>query len=247
MGNLTKRIVIALALVIGAFFIGVLGFNFVIMPWFVKLGREVEVPDVLGRNVEEAEAILSQAKLDHYVQSRIFDPIVPRGLVARQNPAPGRRVKEGKKVYLVLSSGPQVVRVPEVAGIRLEQAERLINLVGLKLGEVVWTYSGTVARGDVIMSNPPAGEELELGRSVELTVSEGTRRESFAMPNLIGLSLDEAKAIIEMKGLSLGATKSIDTEGIEKDVVLLQGPQPGELVEEGDTIELGISSQLQNQ
>jgi len=244
MGILAKKIIVALVLIIGAFFVGMLAFNFIFMPWFVKLGKEVEVPDVLGKSLQEAEAILSQAKLNYYVQSQIFDPVIPKGFIARQNPAPGRKVKEGKRVYLIVSSGPQIVKVPDLKGVRLEQAERLINLAGLKLGNIVWIYSDSISKGDVIASNPTSGEELPLGKPVGLIVSKGKEKKSFSMPSLIGLSVAEAKTIIETEGLVLGKIKSIDTEGIEENVVLLQGPQPGELVEEGDTVELGVSSAL---
>lgn len=242
---LFKKIIIALILVVGAFFVGVLGFNFLLMPWFVKLDKEVEVPEVIGKTVEEAGAILSQAKLNYHLQSQIYDPLIPKGFIARQTPAPGKKVKEGKRVYLVVSSGPQLVKVPALRGIRLEQAERLINLVGLKIGQVLWIHSDKFPQRDVIASNPDSGEELELGERIDVIVSKGKEKESFSMPNLIGLSAAEAKLIIETKGLVLREIKPIDTEGMEEDVVLLQGPQPGELVEEGDSVELGVSSTLQ--
>ncbi len=239
---LLKKIIIVLTLVIGAFLVGVLGFNFLLMPWFVKLGKEVEIPEVIGKTLGEAEIILSEAKLNHHVQSQIYDPLIPEGLIARQTPGPGIRVKEGKRVYLVVSAGPQLVQVPHLKGVRLAQAERLINLVGLKIGRVLWIHSATIPHGNVIASNPVSGQELELGKEIGLMVSKGEEKETFLMPNLIGLSVAEAKMMIETKRLVLGEIKPIDTEGIEEDAVLLQGPQPGELVAEGDTVELAVSS-----
>ncbi len=244
MGTLLKKAVIALALVIGAFFVGVLVFNFLLMPRFVKSGKEVRVPEVIGKSLEEAESILSQAKLNHHVQSQIYDPLILEGFVARQTPASGKKVKEGKRVYLVISSGPQFVRVPKLKGVRLEQAERLINLVGLRVGQVLWIHSDAVPEGNVIAFNPASGEQLELGKEIDLIVSKGEEKETLPMPSLLGLSVAEAKTIIETRDLVLGEVKLIHTEGVEKDVVLLQGPQPGELVQAGDTVELGISSTL---
>lgn len=239
---LVKKVIIAVALVIGAFFIGALGFNFFLMPWFVKLGKEVEVPEVIGKSLQEAETILSRAKLNYHVQSQIYDPLIPQGFIARQTPVPGIKVKESKRVYLIISSGPQLVKIPDLKRVRVEQAERLVNLAGLKIGEVLWIHSDTIPRGDVIACHPASGEELGLGKQIDLIVSKGQEKASFPMPSLIGLSVAEAKNIVEMKQLVLGEVKPIDTEGIQEDIVLLQGPQPGEFVQEGDTVELGVSS-----
>jgi serine/threonine-protein kinase len=239
---LLKKVLIVVLSVVGAVLIGVLIFNFVLMPWFVKRGKEVEVPEVVGKTFQEAEKILSESKLSYHVQSQIYDPLIPEGFIARQIPAPGIRVKEWKRVYLVISSGPQLVKVPDLIGVRVEQAERLVNLAGLKVGQVLWIHSDTIPQGDVIASHPTSGEELGLGRQIDLIVSKGLEKARFPMPSLLGLSIGEAEMLMEAKALVLGEVKTIDTEGIEEDVVLLQGPQPGELVEEGDTVELGISS-----
>ena len=101
---LLKKVLIVVLSVVGAVLIGVLIFNFVLMPWFVKRGKEVEVPEVVGKTFQEAEKILSESKLSYHVQSQIYDPLIPEGSIARQIPAPGIRVKEWKRVYLVISS-----------------------------------------------------------------------------------------------------------------------------------------------
>lgn len=239
---LLKKALIVFLSIVGAIFTGAFVFNFALMPWFVKRGKEVEVPEVVGKTLQEAERILSESKLSYHVESRIYDPLIPEGFIARQIPVPGIRVKEWKRMSLVISSGPQLVKVPDLAGARLEQAERLVNLTGLKIGQVLWIYSDTIPQGDVVASHPTSGEQLGLGRQIDLIVSKGRAKVRFSMPSLLGLSIGEAKMLIETKALVLGEVKAIDTEGIEEDVVLLQGPQPGEFVEEGDTVELGISS-----
>jgi serine/threonine-protein kinase len=239
---LFTRTIIALALVVGAFVLGVLTVNFLLMPWFVRLGKEVEVPEVIGKTLEEAGTVLSKAKLNYHLQSQIYDPLIPEGFIARQTPISGKRVKEWKRVYLVVSSGPQSINVPDLKGMRLEQAERSLNLVGLKVGHVLHVYSDTIPGGNVVASNPVFGHELEVGREVDLIVSDGKKQQKFVMPSLLGLSAAEARAIIESRGLVLGQIRSIDTEGIEENVVLLQGPPAGELVEESDTVELAVSS-----
>lgn len=239
---LVRKTVIVLSLVIGALLLGVLAVNFLLMPWFVRLGKEVEVPEVIGRNLEEAATILSRAKLNYHLQSQIYDPLIPEGFIARQTPPPGKRVKEWKRVYLVVSSGPQSVGIPDLKGMRLEQAQRSLNLVGLKVGRVSHVYSDTIPEGDVVLSNPAFGQAVDVGMEVELVVSNGKERKRFVMPSLLGLSVEEARAIIEARGLVLGQIRPIDTEGVDENVVLLQGPAPGELVAESDTVELAVSS-----
>ncbi len=95
------------------------------------------------------------------------------GTVAEQDPQAGTSVKRETPVSITLSSGPEQVSVPDLAGLSLTEAERALFEAGLKLGRRDETPSDTVPSGMVIEQNPAKGEEVEPGTAVGVVVSAG--------------------------------------------------------------------------
>lgn len=238
-----KVVLIAVGVCAGALVCGALFFNFLFMPWFVKLGKEVEVPDVCGKSLVEAGILLKDMRLNYYIKSYIPDPVFPKDFVIGQEPPPNKVVKVGKKVGLIISLGPELIKIPHLEGLDSELAVKMLESKNLKVGTIHQNYSDSIIKGRVIRTDPPAGSEVKMGEEIDLIVSEGRLEKEFDMPNLLGVKLDDAKATIEEKGLVIGSIKYIESDG-EDGIVLLQGPLPGVNVSRGDTVELGVSSKI---
>lgn len=241
--KILKAVLVAVGVCAGAFVGGALFFNFLFMPWFVKLGREVEVPDVCGKSLVEARTLLRDMKLNYYIKSYIPDPVFPKDFVIRQGPSPNKIVKVGKKVGLIISLGPELIKMPYLEGLDKELAVKMLESKNLKVGTIRQNYSDFTIKGRVIRTDPPAGSEVKMGEEIDLIVSGGRLEKKFDMPNLLGVELDDAKTTIEEKGLVIGSIQYIESDG-EEGIVLLQGPLPGVRISRGDTIELGVSSKI---
>jgi beta-lactam-binding protein with PASTA domain/predicted Ser/Thr protein kinase len=134
--------------------------------------RPLEVPDVTGESLVEAENILSQAGLS-VGSVTDEDSQEPEGTVLSQSPPAGDRVPAETDVDLVVSGGPGTVTVPNVFCRDVDQARDTMQNVGLNLDVVGSDFSSECLEGTVIEQDPEAGAEVESGTTVEVIQSEG--------------------------------------------------------------------------
>jgi eukaryotic-like serine/threonine-protein kinase len=131
----------------------------------VSAGKpKVEVPQVAGRRFDDARAVLAAAHLQAKRTVR-FDDTVPRGLVARTEPAAGTTATWGSTVTVVVSKGPDLVVVPNVVGLPKRQAEQLLREAGLR-----WSYFFPIG-SQVIQQSPQGGDKAKRGSEVRLVLN----------------------------------------------------------------------------
>ncbi|MFH9263627.1 Stk1 family PASTA domain-containing Ser/Thr kinase [Streptomyces sp. NPDC017546] len=206
--------------------------------WYINSGQFTQVPSLLGQTQQTAEKRLSDEGLGLKGVERVFSDTVERGSVVSSDPASGDRIRGNGSVKLVVSRGPEIVRVPDVVGRSLADARRSLKKVGLAPGMVTREFSEDVARGEVIRTDPRAGTDRNPDTAVALVVSKGA---PIDVPDVTGLSAEEATAELTAEGLKAevlpGRIHSAETEG----AVAEQSPGAGVEAAEGDTIELTVS------
>lgn len=206
--------------------------------WYINSGQFTQVPSLLGQTQQAAEQRLADAGLGLKGVDRVFSDTVERGEVVSSAPAPGDRIRGNGSVRLVVSRGPEIVRVPDVAGASLPDARRTLKKVGLVPGMVTREFSEDVARGEVIGTDPRAGTDRRPDTAVALVVSKGAPVD---VPDVTGLSAEEATAELEAEGLKAevlpGRVHSPEAAG----EVTEQSPGEGTEAAEGDTIQLTLS------
>jgi beta-lactam-binding protein with PASTA domain/tRNA A-37 threonylcarbamoyl transferase component Bud32 len=223
-----RYVLIALALLALAALLG----------WFLAttlLGGDVEVPDVVGLTRADAEAAVEDAGLEPEVRRRPSDE--DEGSVFRQDPEAGAQVSEGDAVTLFVSTGPKQVEVPSLEGLTVGQAEDLLVDRGLELGDVTRTASSDVAQGDIFEQDPAAGDTVDAGSQVDVTVSSGP--DVVAVPPVVGLSEEDAVATLEGDGFDVQVNRG-PNEAAEG-TVFAQEPEAGAEVEPGSTVVIAVS------
>ena len=131
----------------------------------ISTGRPpVGVPDVTGRPVEEAQAILGAAHLQVRPQ-QVFDDNVPKGRAAGTEPGSGSTVAWGSTVVLMVSKGPDLVEVPQVVGLSKKEAAQRLREAGLKARFLLPVGSR------VVEQSPAAGEQARRGSDVRLLLN----------------------------------------------------------------------------
>ena len=131
------------------------------------------VPDVVGSRQVSAIAAIDDAGLVPRLTAIEPHPTVPAGRVLRQDPAPATRVAPGSEVGYVLSSGPELVSVPDVIGLSAAAAQGLIDGAGLAVGRQGSTESDAVDVDEVAFQLPLAGQRVRPGTPVDLDLAIG--------------------------------------------------------------------------
>jgi serine/threonine-protein kinase len=188
----------------------------------VSVGRGVAtVPDVVGRSQAEAVQALEAAGLRGRVERVPSER--PPGTVVAQVPRAGTELERGSAVRLNVSGGPARIVVPDVTGSDVGEAVAELESAGLRAetGEV----DSDEPRGTVVSQEPVSGVQVDRGSSVRLDVSAGPR--ATAVPDLAGLSQDEATAELESLGFRVRVVEEATDQPAFVGRVLRQVPAAG--------------------
>jgi eukaryotic-like serine/threonine-protein kinase len=196
----------------------------------------VAVPNVEGLKEEAAVTLIENAGLDPEVQ-RAANPDAEKDRVFDQNPDPGTRIQKGDRVTLLVSTGPPKTSVPDVVGMNYGDAVQALNDVNLKATKHEVFSPKPV--GKVISQDPPAGEQVVEGTEIVLDVSRGAKQ--VAVPNVVGMSEDDAKTTLEQAGFQVSST-SAPADSTPEGIVSDQSPDGGTPATKGSTVTITVSS-----
>jgi len=171
--------------------------HYEVMRGETKQADTVAVPQFQGLNEADARKNAEVAHVAILVAGREPSEKEPEGTVLRQSIPPGQQVPPNHPVSIVLSQ--EKLSVPEVTGLTLADATAKLKEKGyeLKAGESL--PSPTVAAGSVVEQDPAAGSALERGKAVTVKTSSGVGE--VELPNLVGMSHEQAKTKVEALGL----------------------------------------------
>ncbi|MGW4903256.1 Stk1 family PASTA domain-containing Ser/Thr kinase [Streptomyces albidoflavus] len=225
-GGLAALVAVLLVLCVGA---GV---------WYINSGQFTRVPPLLAKTEDEARQRLADAGLKVGGVDKAYSDTADRGTVTKTDPGTGERVRGNGSVNLTVSLGPRKVTVPRVEGMALDTAKARLRDAGLEPGMVTRAFSDSVAKGEVVSTDPSAGTERRGGSAVALVVSKGAPVE---VPDVAGSSLQEATEALKEAGLKVSTADERVFSEHEKGAVAAQSPKPGTELAEGGEVELTLS------
>lgn len=206
----------------------------------------VLAPGVMGLLPQEARALIEGQGLTYREAGREFSGDVPEGKVLRQTPLAGVRVAQGDVVAVIISLGLEILRVPEVTGLAVAQAEARLQDLGLR-AVLKEAWHPTVPPGLVFQQDPGPGTAMARGSLVTLTASKG--REKVAVPNVVGLPEERAQRAIQQAGLRNFPWVNYQGHDVLPEAILVKvcvgcvlstTPGPGEMVEPGTEIRMAV-------
>lgn len=185
---------------------------------------DVTVPELVGLTQEEAETALTEEGLN-ILWEEVYNPAVDPGLVCAQQPAAGRTVKQGQTLTVSVSLGTQWLTVPDLTGQNRDEALQSLRDQGFSVA-VEFLHDNTIEPYTIVRTEPAAGEQLAAGQIVKAVVARPIPDPNRQVPDLVGLSLAEARSRLQERGLTAVVRPSGATEG----TVRSQDPYPGALV-----------------
>jgi eukaryotic-like serine/threonine-protein kinase len=162
-------------------------------------GREVTMPNIVGKNVTEANQLLRSRGLVLRVADRVYSDL-PANVVVRQTPPAGLLMKVSQQAHVVLSLGQRQLSIPKLAGSTLRISRIEMLRAGLQIGEVSNITLPNSPPDTVVMQYPKPGTGAASPR-VDVLVSQGDRDKAFVMPHLIGLNETDAQRRLDLAGM----------------------------------------------
>ena len=200
--------------------------------------QEIALPNLIGMTEAEARKAVQDMGLKFEVKSETTDSSKPYGVLS-QDPQSGMTVKQNSTVYVVLNVDSKATKLDSYVGMKLEEIESKVKELGLKI-EVDYVDDDS-EENTILAQNPIAGSSITEGDTLYLSISNGKGAEENLVPNVLGMNFEDAKKMLEEKGLIVKDAVYVASEETEQDRVLSQSLEANQTFENGDTIELSVS------
>lgn len=187
----------------------------------------VVVPDVTGKLEVVGQAECKKVGLIQQISAKRPDDTVPAGVIISQSPLGGETVKRGREIYVLISMGRDFATVPDSIGKTVREAGVLFQNAGVGMGDQQEVFHPTVAKGLIVDQNPRAGLDVPRDSLVHVKVSKGPEVQMAVVPELIGLPLPDAQALIQENTLEVGSVVTKSTPGVAAGIVVSQDPEAG--------------------
>ncbi|MBE5783845.1 MAG: PASTA domain-containing protein [Clostridiales bacterium] len=169
-----------------------------------EIVNTTEAPYCLDETENEALRMIARAGLKYKI-TRTSDDSAPAGVVILQSPEYGTSMRRNETIFLTISTGPQEQQVPRVDGMAVEEARVELEKMGFTLLALPERVLSTTPWDTVLSQSPQEGEMLPNGGVVLVTLSGG----SVTLPNLVGMTRNEAMLAIQQLRLNLTEIKEI--------------------------------------
>lgn len=241
-----KKIGIHLLIILGILFALLFVFFKVYLPSYTHHGETVTVPDLESFHYDELERYLSERDLVLKVTlDSGFVADVPPLQVLKQNPKPGTKVKQNRKIYVTLNAeNAPLIMMPNLVNTQVKNAQEILANFGLVRGEII--YVPDIGHNVVLEQNyrgraVKEGMEIAKGSQIDLVVGDGLGNQILAIPNLLGMDEGEAEFLVIGSGLRLGKLNYVATDTVPKGIVVQQLPPAGISAKTGEIIDIWIS------
>ena len=205
--------------------------------WLWRAGAGIQVPEVVGKSFDQAQAIVEASGLTVGAIDERQTEEKPAGTVLTQVPSAGERIQKGAAVKLVVAA-PPTATVPNVVHEAIERALVILKNAGLTPGSQTSRETTEARAGTVLSQNPAAGEKVARGKGVDLVVVASPL---ITVPDVVSKRVEEARSILKEAGLIPGQVTRREARAAPLGTVVEQKPQPGEKVAKNSRVELAVA------
>jgi len=210
----------------------------IVLPIYVGHDKEIPLVDIRGRSLDEAVIIMDMVGLHYEVIDSTENNDLPPQTVVDQQPPAGTPVKTGRMVRLVITSGERFFPMPNLVGKVMKAANLELQRYHLKTDSISYEFSSFKPRDVITTQSIRARQMVSANDSVSLVVSKGPPPRQLEVPDLFGLNLDEAKAVIKRAGFRIGSIRYITNDDLVAYTVIGQKPEFGILYDNAVPVNL---------
>ncbi|MCK9216799.1 MAG: Stk1 family PASTA domain-containing Ser/Thr kinase [Firmicutes bacterium] len=196
------------------------------------------VPDLIGKQEEDAEKELEELGLFMNVAERVHNKDIPEGEIIRQDPKPNQSNKVTNPVTVFVSKGPRKVPVPPIIGKNYDEVDIILESVGLAEGDVSQEYS-PYPSGIVIEQKISPGISVDEGTKIDYVISGGP--EKFFMKNFVGMNIEDVETELMILDLIRGNVVERPDDEHPKGEVIEQSVSAGTEISKKSVVDFVVS------
>jgi beta-lactam-binding protein with PASTA domain len=219
--------------------------------WCTDHGKTLQIPAVVGMPFDKAKDLLESRGFDVEIQDSVYFDSIPPLNVIKQFPEADAVVKRNRSVYLTVNRVvPPTIEMPQLVNLTFRNAEVTLRQYGLKLGDTI--YQQDFAKNAVLDqqfdgSTIKTGTKIQMGSTIDLVLGTGVSSYEFTVPDLFGLTLEEAKILLQTRGLNAGVV-SADVNVVDQSIAFVYRQAPERMnydgtvnkIRGGQTIDLWV-------
>jgi serine/threonine-protein kinase len=219
--------------------------------WFGRSVRDflqpntqmITLPSLVGQSESDAISEVGRLHLRAEVAARETSDQYPLGVIMRQDPAAGSQVREGRRISLVVSSGLQLVPVPDLRYQSMREVGLDLSHLRLQVGKVKVVGNDEVPSGRVVEQDPLPMTNVREGTPINVRISKGPP-DIVTAPKLVGLDISDARDAAAKARLPIGQIvwTPFGRDGPPRGVVVAQRPAPGARIDPFERISMQVSA-----
>ncbi|MFN8436054.1 MAG: PASTA domain-containing protein [Cytophagales bacterium] len=244
-----KKLILHIGIVT-VFFVALLFVFFnLYLPWTTNHGQKIKVPNFKNLQLQRVEEIVDENDLRVEISDSVFNPSLPSYTVISQYPKENSFVKENRKIYVTISTNkPPIIKMPKLVDASLLNAQMVLQSYGLILGTVqkVPHFADNVVLKQVFKGKEiKEGSDIGKGSTIDLIVGDGNSNIEVDLPDLYGMSKDEAAQLLQTLNLEIGSLNYDPNSDKEPGTVIRQKPEfkQGEKVKKGKEVDLWVAGE----
>ncbi|WP_238858629.1 Stk1 family PASTA domain-containing Ser/Thr kinase [Clostridium sp. YIM B02569] len=237
--KITIGVVLALLLIV----LGVAAFKMVSSA--SANSKEVEVPNIVGKNVDDGKKALEAINLV-LVEGGTEASDQPEGTILKMNPDAGTKVKEKSQIRVIVSGGATKLKMPDLKEYDIDTATTILKSFGLKISDKSEAFSDSVPEGQIISQTPKKDTEVTADDKITVVVSKGPEVKTTKVPSVVGKDQDTATGELQDAGLKV-SVNSQETQDESQNGKVLKQTGEGNRVDPGTTIVITVGKYVAKQ
>ena len=229
-------------------YIVVVGGTILYLDSYTNHGQRIEVPNLIGKKADQSRVVLEELDLKLELLDSVYRPDLPTGTIITQDPSPTSKsdvyVKEGRIIRVQVSKKTRLIEMPSLIDKSQRFAESVLKNRGLKYRI---EFKQTNESNGAVMKQLYKGQEIKegtrvpIGSVITIIVGKNQGGEPVALPDLVGMTISEARGRLSGTSLSLllgGCDGCTNAQDSTTAVIQIQGPEfmEGSMVPSGTTI-----------
>jgi len=232
---MNKKIIIAVSfvfIIIGGYLLSGVGLKFFFNDYLY------ETPNLKGLPLDKAEELLG----DDFKLVNMGEGYskFEKGVIYSQLPVSPKHIKHGRPIKIWISKGSDIVTIPDLKGLSLQDARVLLNDAGIKINTISHV-SEDLFNNIVLGTDPKIGSDITRGSSISLLVNTNKAKD-IRMPDILGYSLKDGENILRSKGLVLGDVSKVYNSEFPEGTIIDVSVPAGSKIFKGSVINIVVTT-----